>query len=232
MSFLIDITFFVPTLNEEKHILTVLNNLKKLSDSMHKYIEVIIIDDASIDSTKQKIHNFINSSDSNLIFYQFIENSSTLGLAKNFKTSINLAIGKQFRLINGDNSEPYDSLHLIVNESERFDVTIPYYKTIINRKLSRTIISKMFTLVVNLITRKNLHYYNGAPLYKTEILKKVTFFSNGMSYSAEVLVRFLKLSKNYREVEVIGFDNDSSSWNIRNITDVLVTLFRFATRKI
>lgn len=229
---MIDITFFVPTLNEQKYISKVLENIVNFTKISNKNIELIIIDDKSTDNTREIIHNFINLNESNLIICRFIENKKKHGLARNFRTAVDLASGRQFRLINGDNSEPLESLLRIVDKSDDFDVSIPFYDVIKNRSLLRTLISKSFTLIINTITGKDIKYYNGAPLYATDILKDVKFFSNGMSYSAEVLLGYLKLSKNYRQIGVIGFDNQSSSWNIINIMQVFFTLYRILIKKV
>jgi|LauGreSBDMM110SN_4_FD.fasta_scaffold73445_2 glycosyltransferase involved in cell wall biosynthesis len=229
---MIDITFFIPTLNEEKNIGSVLNNILEYSRITNQKIECIFIDDNSSDLTASLISNFIEKYEYQFSSCKIIVNSEVKGLALNFIQAVQLAMGNYFRLINGDNSEPLESLILVTSKYQEVDITIPYYTKIINRKLFRKIISILFTQIINLISGNNLKYYNGAPIYRTEILKQVKILSTGMSYSAEVLLSALSITSNYREIGLIGMDNGSISLNFRNVAQVFSTINRILTKKL
>jgi len=229
---MIDITFFIPTLNEEKNIGSVLNNILEYSRITNQKIECIFIDDNSSDLTASLISNFIEKYEYQFSSCKIIVNSEVKGLALNFIQAVQLAMGNYFRLINGDNSEPLESLILVTSKYQEVDITIPYYTKIINRKLFRKIISILFTQIINLISGNNLKYYNGAPIYRTEILKQVKILSTGMSYSAEVLLSALSITSNYREIGLIGMDNGSISLNFRNVAQVFSTIYRILTKKL
>lgn len=227
-----DITFFIPTLNEEKNIGSVLNNLLQYSRITDQKIECIFIDDNSNDLTARLILNFIDEYAYQFSSCKILINSEVKGLANNFNHAVRLASGDYFRLINGDNSEPLESLILVTSDYREVDITIPYYIEIVNRKFLRNVLSKLYTQIINLISGNDLKYYNGAPIYKTTILKQVEILSTGMSYSAEVLLSALSITTDYREIGLIGFDNGSVSLSFRNVYEVCLTIKRILTRKL
>ena len=90
----------------------------------------------------------------------------------------------------------------------------------------------LYTQIINFISGNDLKYYNGAPIYRTTILKQVEILSTGMSYSAEVLLSALSITNDYREIGLIGFDNGSISLSLRNVYEVCFTIKRILNRQL
>lgn len=226
-----DITFFVPTLNEESHIVTVMEKINIICVTKKLEAEVIIIDDNSQDSTLELIEKFISSNTFSKISWKIVRNEKRQGLAKNYQTAYRIAQGEYFRLINGDDSEPYETLEQVMRHLWEYDVIIPFYTEILGRSMLRSVISKLFTVVTNSITGLQIHYYNGAPVYKTELIRNETLFSSGMAYSAELLYKVLSKTKNYREIGLVGVDNSSNSLHFKMYFDALCTLINIFTKE-
>jgi len=55
----VDISFFIPCLNEERNIINTLNNVSAAMEEVSYLYEIIIIDDNSTDLTVKVVENFI-----------------------------------------------------------------------------------------------------------------------------------------------------------------------------
>ena len=75
-----DITFFVPTLNEESHIVTVMKKINIVCVTKKLEAEVIIIDDNSKDSTLELIEDFIDCNTFSKISWKIVRNGKRQGL--------------------------------------------------------------------------------------------------------------------------------------------------------
>ena len=98
-----------------------------------------------------------------------------------------------------------------------------------SRTWARTVISKTFTLLVNLITWRHLRYYNGLQIHQAPILKSLQIESRGYGFQAEVLVKALRLTRTYIEVPMDLIEREkgeSKAFRMKNVVDVLSTLKR------
>jgi glycosyltransferase involved in cell wall biosynthesis len=219
------ISFFVPTFNEANHIKNVLDKLSVLISELNLDCEIIVIDDCSTDNTLRIVTTFLNRhSDLNI---KLIANSSNVGLGTNFYQAVKIAQKQYFRLINGDDVETMDSHVKLTSILGETDLIVPFYYRVMGRGIYRTILSKLYTLLLNLITGYRLQYYNGAPIYELNKLKNVITLNNSMSYSAETLIRFLNLRPTYQEIGLLGVHrSESNSMSINNIRGALMLFLR------
>jgi dolichol-phosphate mannosyltransferase len=91
----------------------------------------------------------------------------------------------------------------------------------------RTLISKAFTFIVNVITGRRLKYYNGLQIHRAGVLKSLTIQSTGYGFQAEVLVRALGLTKTFIEVPMDLMERErgeSKAFRMKNAIDVMRTL--------
>ena len=66
-------------------------------------------------------------------------------------------------MVHGDNAWGWATLREFFSQVGRADIIVGYTRNMWqSRAWRRTIISKMFTMAINLITRRGLQYYNGA----------------------------------------------------------------------
>jgi hypothetical protein len=97
------------------------------------------------------------------------------------------------------------------------------------RTLTRTLVSKTFTLLVNAITWRGLRYYNGLQIHKAGVLKGLEIQSRGYGFQAEVLVKALHQTGTVIEVPMDLVERDkgqSKAFRIKNVVDVVKTLGR------
>jgi hypothetical protein len=93
--------------------------------------------------------------------------------------------------------------------------------------VTRTLISKAYTLVVNLITRRRLRYYNGLQIHPAAVLKSLKIQSTGYGFQSEVLVKSLRRARTVIEVPMDLIEREkgeSKAFRLKNVVDVLRTL--------
>ena len=106
------ISFFIPCLNEDKNIINTLNAIKGAVDNSDIAYEIIIFDDNSIDKTVQNIKNFAKSNIN--VPITLILNKTTLGLGSNYVDGAYIAKYKYYVCIFGGNSEPKETIELLI----------------------------------------------------------------------------------------------------------------------
>ena len=89
------------------------------------------------------------------------------------------------------------------------------------------LISKGYTLVVNLITRRRLKYYNGLQIHTAPVLKSLKIQSSGYGFQSEVLVKSLRRTRTVIEVPMDLIEREkgeSKAFRLKNVVDVFRTL--------
>jgi hypothetical protein len=95
------------------------------------------------------------------------------------------------------------------------------------RTKTRTLISKGYTLAVNLITRRRLKYYNGLQIHTAPVLKSLRIQSSGYGFQSEVLVKSLRRTQTVIEVPMDLIEREkgeSKAFRLKNFVDVFRTL--------
>ena len=171
----ITLSIFLPCLNEEKNITNALNNIKEAVQSIN--YEILVADDASKDKTIEMIENFKNSNpDLNIKIFR---NESHKGLGFNYFATANKALGKYYINLNGDAVEPPESIKKMISNIGKADIITSYhdfncrsifFKSKDKQNFFRRLISKLFVIIINLITFNNMKYYNGPTIHLLDYL--------------------------------------------------------------
>lgn len=219
------ISVIIPCYNEE---INIINTVKEVLESvifLNFDYEIIIIDDGSRDSTFTIVKNNFSKIKNIKIF----KNKNNLGLSKTLTLGFSKASYNFLTWVPGDNNHPKDGLIATYEMiGKGYDLIIPSHSNLRDRKYYRYIISKMYTFILNLISKNNISYYNGLVVFNKNLFKKdkFIFFSKfNMSFLAAYLVYMLNKSNNYTEVSVkISEDIHSKSTSL-NFKNILVSLY-------
>src|ERR1700722_15539025 len=104
----VDVTFFVPCLNEEARVVPTLESVRaSMAGSAFSY-EVIVVDDGSTDRTAAVVDEYRAGNPQLPVLLR--RNPANFGLARSFVDAAFLGRGRHFRLICGDNIEPPESM--------------------------------------------------------------------------------------------------------------------------
>lgn len=227
----IDVSFFVPCLNEEKHVIGTIKKLVSVSAGLGLSYEILIFDDGSTDRTAEKVQTF--QAEHNDARVRLLVNKTNQGIARNFVEGAFVGRGKYYRLVCGDDVEPEETLHKILAQAGKADIIIPYHTKVDGRSFFRHLVSRTYTKLVNLASGRNLHYYNGLPLYLRRDVMRFHVEATGLGYQAEFLLRLLQENRSFIQLPLTASDREGSvSLNLRNFISVGYSLFKIFIRRV
>jgi hypothetical protein len=103
------------------------------------------------------------------------------------------------------------------------------------KALSRRILSKIYTAIVNFISGYRLHYYNGLPVFKRRDVMRWNPNSHGFGYQADLVTRLLDRGATYLEVPVIGHERqtgEAKAIRFHNFCSVAHSLLNILIRRV
>lgn len=216
------LSLIVPALNEEGVVNRVIDEIYAVASKTLSRFEIILIDDGSIDKTPDIFENIAKSNPQ----YTFIKNPKNLGLGESFKIGITKAKYEYIMLLCGDGGMPAASLPAIFNLIGKEDLVIPYVTNLKKIKTQRRYaLSKTYTFLLNNIFNLNIKYFNGLPVYPTELLRKVNITNSGFGFQAEILITLIKSGCTYSEVGVEGAEEtgNSKAVSLKNLFTIFIT---------
>jgi len=190
------LSIFVPCFNEENYITNTLNNIKEGIQTIS--YEILVADDASTDKTIEMIEKFKKSNPN--INIKIFRNKKNRGLGYNFWATAHKALGKYYFFLTGDGGTPSNEIKKVVNNIGKADMILSYY--IDSRKVFRRTLSKIFVIVINLITSNNIKYYNNCNIYLLENVKLYSRKGSGFGFQAELITEQIRQKKTYIEIEM------------------------------
>lgn len=194
----IDLTIFVPCYNEEGNIIDTFNTLTAALLKTKLTWEIIVIDDVSVDKSKELICRYIDEHPEYSI--RLFARKVNIGLAQNYIDAAFIARGKYLKLVSGDNAEHQKTLEDIFSFLGKADMLIPSYLKVDGRSFMRDLFSKTYTFIVNAFSGYRIKYYNGGALHLTcNVLRWHTDY-HGYSFQADIITRLLDQGMSYIEI--------------------------------
>ena len=195
-----DITVYVACYNEEDNIIHTLNMLLESFAEAPCSWEVIVIDDASSDRSVEFVEQFISDHPELSIF--LVINDENKGLGYNYVDAAFLGRGRYYRLICGDNVEAKDNMVRLLKSMGKADMLITYPLGHGGRSQFRRLLSKAFTISVNLISTYRLRYYNGLAVHLRYNVMRWHGNYQGFGFQADIITRLLDQGASYIEIPV------------------------------
>ena len=222
------LSIVIPAYNESENILATLENISTALEPLSLCHEILVIDDGSADATAALVESHL----SRFPTVRLLRNPRNMGFGWSYRRGVEAASLACIVMVHGDNAWGWATLREFFSRTGDADVIIGYTRDMLkSRTFARTFVSKTFTLLVNLITRRRLAYYNGLQIHKAPILKSLRIESQGYGFQAEVLVKRLRLTKSYVEVPMDLIERkkgESKAFRMKNFVDVARTLRRLA----
>lgn len=228
-----DITIFVACLNEEHGILPTLETvLAALKDAGCSY-DVIVIDDASSDSTVDRVIDFQAAHPTEPITLYVHEVNQ--GLGANFAEAAFRGRGRYYRLVCGDNVESKETLVSVLRRMGEADIILTYPATVHGRSWMRRLTSRTFTHLVNILSGHRVRYYNGLAINLRYNVMRWHSHSHGFGFQADLITRLLDMGATYVEVPVVQTERSgggSKAITFRNFCSVCHTLLDIFIRRV
>ncbi|HAF94606.1 MAG: hypothetical protein A2X34_10700 [Elusimicrobia bacterium GWC2_51_8] len=216
-----DITIFVPCYDEEGNIVDTFNTIASSLKETKLSWEIIVIDDASTDDSKQVILRYMKEHPEYDI--KLRARKENMGLAQNYIDGAFMASGRYYKLVSGDNAEPKETLSVIFNALGKGTMVIPYPVQIEGRSLLRHIFSKTYTFLVNVLSGHRLKYYNGGAVHLTYNVMRWHTDYHGFSFQADIITRLLNQGMSYVEIPVTSQGRkcgESKAYQLKNFLSV------------
>jgi len=191
------LSIIIPAYNEEKNLEKTIKNINKvLLDLNFKDFEIIIINDGSIDNTKNVMHD-IQHNYNNIVL---IHNSKNKGIGYSFKKSIKICKYDRVTIFPGDNYSSYLLIKNLIKNYNKADIVISYTINTELRSKLRFALSTLYTLAHYLLFSSPFKYINGSAVIKLDQLKKIKIQSNSYTFFSEILIKLFRSGSTYMEV--------------------------------
>jgi glycosyltransferase involved in cell wall biosynthesis len=227
------VSFIVPALNEEVVIQSVVEQIFHQIDGRFADHEIILVDDGSTDATGA-IMDLIAAGRRTV---RVLHNPRNLGFGNSFQRGLREARFEYVMLLCGDGGLPATSLPAIFEKIGSADIVVPWMLNLKQIKTGfRYALSRLYTTLMNVMFGLDLHYYNGLPVHRRDLLQKIEITSGGFGFQAEILIKLIKSGCSYVQVGIQGAERTqrSSAMRARNwlsvgktIAHLVVELIRF-----
>lgn len=222
-------SFVIPTYNRAKLVINAIESIiKSASKSPDIFIEIIVIDDGSVDNTKQLLQPYIK--DSKLTF---IENEKNLGANTSRNRGVAVAQGSYCVFLDSDDELTEDGLRLL---AEHFvyhpDSTLLFMASILNtgklscrfkrgsgfytlNEVANGLVNGDFLPIIKRELMEQCNFFDGisgfegsiwiwlmllgnSAYYSQKVGRKIQYLSDGLSNSKQLLKRIDTLAEGYR----------------------------------
>ena len=218
------LSIIIPAYNEAENIIDTLDNVTRALEPLAVRHEILVIDDGSADSTAALVTSNLNRFPA----VRLLVNERNMGFGWSYRRGVDAAALDHIVMVHGDNAWGYETLREFFSRVGQADVIVGYTRDMWGtRTKTRTLISKAYTLVVNLITRRRLKYYNGLQIHTAPVLKSLRIQSSGYGFQSEVLVKSLRRTRTVVEVPMDLIERakgESKAFRLKNVVDVFRTL--------
>jgi glycosyltransferase involved in cell wall biosynthesis len=218
------LSIVIPAYREAENILDTLENVTRALEPLQLSHEILVIDDGSGDGTGA----LVTANLSRFPGVRLLTNERNIGFGASYRRGVDAAALDHIVMVHGDNAWGSETLRELFSHVGEADIVIGYTRQMWRaRSWQRTVISKTFTFMVNVITRRWLTYYNGLQIHRADVLKSLQIESRGYGFQAEVLVKALRCTHTCREVAMDLNERkrgESQAFRLKNIVDVARTL--------
>jgi dolichol-phosphate mannosyltransferase len=216
------LTLVIPALNEERVLENVVDQVfAEVLPRVRRY-EVILINDGSTDRTGAIMDRIAQARPG----VRVLHNSANFGLGASYQRGVREARYDYIMLLCGDGGFPAASLPAVFEKIGQADIVVPYMTNLRQIKTTtRYLLSRAYTGLLNLLFGFRLKYYNGLPVHRTALVRRIDIVSDGFGFQGEVLVKLLKSGCSFVEVGVNGAEETKRSFALRpkNIASVAYT---------
>ena len=192
------LSILIPVYNEENSILNILNELKKVNLINDIEKQIILIDDCSLDNSKNIIDNFIlNNNDLDILVESHTKNK---GKGAAIQTGIKIASGDIIVIQDADLEYDPKEFNLLINPIINGKADVVYGSRFIGGNPHRilffwhTIGNKFLTFISNAFTNLNLTDMETCyKMFRKEIIEKITINENRFGIEPEITAKISKI---------------------------------------
>jgi len=186
-----DISIIIPLNNEEKSIVPLFQQLKKVLNTLDKSYEVIFVDDGSEDGTYQKLCEIYKSNN----YVTIIKLSINFGQSVSLTAGFDFARGKIIITMDGDfQHDPVDLPRFIEKICMGYEIVNGWKRqrndNIITRRIPALIVNSIIRFISGIDIQDSVSTYRA---YRREIMDNIRLY-NGFHRLVPILIKKTKVS--------------------------------------
>lgn len=193
----ISISVVMPALNEEASIRDAISSTLRAFKDLSLEGEIIVVNDGSTDKTREIVENLMQQYSDSI---RLLNHASSMGMGKSFWDGAFCANKQAVTLLPGDNENNPQEILRYTDLLNNVDMVVPFVVNRNVRALSRNILSRLFSFIINLTFCTSFKYTNGTIIYRRSILHDIACKSPGFFFQAETLIKAAKLGYLFAEV--------------------------------
>lgn len=192
------LSIIIPVFNEEKTIVELLDKISTVSLQYSLEKEIIIVDDASTDSTSQLITNYIQQHPE--LTMHFLQHPKNLGKGGSIRSGISKASGDFILIQDADLEYDPNDCNALLEPLMNGKADVVYGSRFIGGRPHRILFfwhsigNKILTTFSNMLTNLNLtDMENGYKIFRSEILKSIELKENRFGFEPEITAKISKI---------------------------------------
>jgi glycosyltransferase involved in cell wall biosynthesis len=219
-----DISVFIPAFNEEKRLRQSVETVFNCSGEEDIGVDVIIVDDASTDSTAQVAADLARQYP-----LRVIRHSENKGFGYGFKEAAQASCCEKILLFPGDNCVAAETLRAMMRNAWEAEFVGANLANATVRPMMRRVLSKIHSTIYIVTFRLPLTQIQATPVYTVALLRSMEITSPRYSFLPEAAVKMIRKGVSFREIT--GYMNpeatrNSSALKLKNLVDVIRTYLR------
>jgi len=180
------LTVIVPCLNEERGVAPTLDNIYAVVPELPVNVEVLLIDDGSIDGTTDQMERLCRRHP----HCRMRRNPENVGVGRSVMSAYSeVADNSWVTVLPGDNELDFRSIHNFLKLRDEYDVVLGYLQNPVIRPMRRRIASASFRQIVNSLYGFDFRYLNGMKMYRIEVMRGLEVNSSGYAFTAELIAK-------------------------------------------
>jgi glycosyltransferase involved in cell wall biosynthesis len=189
------LSVIVTAMNESGNLEATVANIIAAAEPRTRDLEILVVDDGSTDGTAE-LADRLAAADGRIRVHH---NDRNRGLAFSYKTGIALAANEFTCWIAGNNIVPRSGMEDLFDRAGSADAVFTYIEADVRGWFRRSL-SRAVTALINLMFGLRLRYFNGPPLFRTDVGKRLRLISEGSAIMPEVVLRLIKTGGTYVEI--------------------------------
>lgn len=219
------ITIGIFAYNEEHNLKSTVETVIKAAELANNIsLEIIIVNDGSIDNTEKVITDIKTK----YTIVKSITHQKNTGIGTAVKDIILASTCDKICFLPGDNIVTLYTLKTMLLSAYKADIILHYHINSEVRKKGRIFLSVLFTFIYKYTYNLQLIYVNCIGIYPTKVLRETIIRSDRYNIAAELNVK--TLLQGYSYYEVGSYMNPtaqkSSALKLNNLFDVFISFIK------
>jgi dolichol-phosphate mannosyltransferase len=214
----------VPAFNEQASLAATVRTVADALAARFDDYEILIVNDGSHDGTR-RVAEALAAADPRI---RAVHNENNLGLGACYRKGVTLVAKEYVGWVPGKNSIPPDSLRDLFAAAGQAEVVAAYIRTD-NRSLSRRVLSRAFTVLLNRLFGLRLRYFNGPNILRTDLARHVRKTTSSFAFMAEIMIRLVHAGHSYIEIGIHNrerTDGKTKAFTRQNLLGVFAIVAR------